>query len=298
MKINWKTVTGTITVLGIVGVTAYCIKKSLDAKKQAAESITVEEAMAEVQAKKELEEQLAETSATEEYEEDEDLPFIVAKPVFNIDEIEKVKPTIIEGGELDFEYNFVPVLDRPFSEVMTEEDNVLNYESNSKQARMQFIRMELAEWGALEETYSNMLHLFKIDFQPTNDGDWALRNTILDYRVQFFGFESKWSKEITMADVILHYARALQFECDETVSHWVEHILDYTGLDAYLTPEEREDKINRLNNHTFFNQETNTYGPFGLSEDEFRSAQFIAGRNIDDKVTYDIEFNEFLKTFL
>lgn len=194
----------------------------------------------------------------------------------------------------DFTYDHISFT-VPLIETMTEEDKVLRYEPSSNDARNQFIKMELAEWVPMEDSYSVMLSLFTFPFRPANDGDWDLKTRIIDYRVQFFGFDSRWSKEVTYADVILHYARESVFNVGEDMRYWVNYFLDYTDFDVRQSSHRVDLVLDKLNNHTYHNKARDTFGLFGLSKESFKGAIDVASRNIDNSVTYEIEFNEFLK---
>ena len=187
---------------------------------------------------------------------------------------------------------------RPWIETMTEEDKVLRYEPSSLDALHQFKRMELAEWAAVEDTHQTLARLFEFPFQPKNDGDDMLRTQIIDYRVQFFGFGSRWAQQVSFADVILHYARCAEFNVGESVKYWVEYFLEFNDLYHSYSSYTLDEALNSLNSHTYFNEERQTFGLFGLTRGSMDQAIQIANRNIDRSVTYEIEFNEFLKSCL
>ncbi len=176
------------------------------------------------------------------------------------------------------------------------EDKTLRYDPNSADAKHQFIRMELADWEPNHDVYRILLQLFEFTFIPKNNGDEILRTQIIDYKVQFFGFNSKWNKEISFADVILHYARAAEFNCGESVSYWVEYFLEFNEIEWDSTSQHIDDILDRLNNHSYFNEERQTFGLFGLTRESMDQAIRIANMSVDGAVTYEIEFNEFLKS--
>lgn len=176
------------------------------------------------------------------------------------------------------------------------EDEELRHEPNSVAAKHQFIRMELADWTPQDDVYRIMLQLFEFAFVPTTDGDDVLRTKIIDYKVQFFGFNSRWNKEVSYADVIFHYARCAEFECGENVRYWVEYFLEFNDLEQDSTSRQIDTLLLRLNSHTYFNEERHTFGLFGLTRESMDQAIRIANMNIDRSVTYEIEFNEFLKS--
>jgi hypothetical protein len=176
------------------------------------------------------------------------------------------------------------------------EDKTLRYDPNSIDAKHQFIRMELADWQPDNDVYRILLQLFEFTFVPRNRGDEILRTQIMDYKVQFFGYNSKWNKEISFADVILHYARAAEFNCGESIPYWVEYFLEFNEIEWDSTSQHIDMILDRLNTHSYFNEERQTFGLFGLTRESMDNAIKIANRNVDRSVTYEIEFNEFLKS--
>lgn len=212
-------------------------------------------------------------------------------PVY--DKYERVDENI-DGPRLTVE----PLIDFHYFEegIDPKEDKTLRHDPNSDEARHQYIRMELADWRPDNDVYRILIQLFEIPFIPNNDGDEILRTQIIDHKVQFYGWNSRWNKEVSFADVIFHYARAAEFNCGESVLYWVEYFLDYTDFEWDSTSEQFDRIVLRLNSHTYFNQERQTFGLFGLTREAMDQAILIASRNLDRSVTYEIEFNEFLKS--
>lgn len=295
---NLRYILGTVTIVVIIGGTIYAIKKSKDAEKLEGEEITVEEAKAMVARGRVAE---AESTYEKTYgfnpgdEEDRKVVKVRAVTEECEEDLDEDIEEIIDDSREMAEYNasFVNA-----TRDNNEEEEELRYEPNSMDARNQFIKMELAEWRPLEDVYQTMMKLFDFPFNPQNDGDDMLRTQIIDYRVQFFGFGSKWSKEVTIADVILHYARSAEFNCGEDLRYWVAYFLDFNELDFTMASHEIDEVLSRLNSHTYFNEERQTFGLFGLTRESMDQAIRIANRNIDRSVTYELEFNEFLKSTL
>lgn len=293
-----KHILGTVTIIAIIGGTIYAIKKHKDLEKTEGEAISLDEARA-IVADKGLEEVIEVKKLTEN--EEPYKSYDTVKVYRYLDELEEDEdedeyedidettdgPSIDEGGwEVGSKYT------------NNEEDEELRFEPNSKEAREQYIKMELAEWIPLEDTYETLLRLFDFPFKPKNDGDHILMTQIIDFKVQFFGFESKWAREVSIADIILHYARAAEFNCGESVRYWAEYFLDFNELDYTQPSHEIDDILDSLNSHAYFNEERQTFGLFGLTRESMDQAIKIANRNIDRSVTYEIEFNEFLKSCL
>lgn len=177
----------------------------------------------------------------------------------------------------------------------TEEDTTMMHEPNSIEARNQYVRMELAEWSTSDDTYAILNRLFDFPFNPKTDGDYDLKTRIIDYRVNFFGFGSRWAKEVTFAEVILHYARLANFNYDESVRYWADYFLQFVEIGPNTSSRDMDDVIDSLNNHMYANRDTATFGLFGLTSEQMNRAVDIANKNIDNSLTYEIEFNEFLK---
>jgi len=318
MSSKWRYIFGTATIALIVGGTIYAIKKSKDAEKEAEQAISLDEARAIVKSKQ--------TEETEELIED-----IVGDSEETVEtklhKIKGVKAThIVYDEELEYDDEYGdeeddPLRDdypeitediegpaltvEPLNDFMYFEDGInpkedikLRYDPNSVEAKHQFIRMELADWEPNQDVYRIMLQLFEFPFIPTNDGDEILRTQVIDYKVQFYGYNSKWNKEVSYADIVFHYARAAEFNCGESVQHWVEHFLWQTELEWDSSSHQFDTIIMRLNNHSYYNEERQTFGLFGLTRNYMDQAIRIANMNIDRSVTYEIEFNEFLKSCL
>ena len=198
-----------------------------------------------------------------------------------------------------FHYSDVPDMTVPEAETMTEEDKILKYDPNSREALNQYIRMELSEWPAVSAPYRRMLDLFEIEFKPTNDGDIDLVTRIQDYKEEFFGPNSQWIEHITIADLILYYAKRSEFNCGGMISEWADKFLEASEL---LSPEpghySQDEAISLLVNHKFHNKRLNSFGLFGISGQAWQSAQQIAEMNFDRQITFEIEFNEMIKEIM
>lgn len=308
MNAKWRYILGTVTIVTIVGGTIYAIKKAKDLERQEEQAISVEEAQAIArEAKEDIQEEdseevitvLTTAVALEDSEEQEEVIHI-RKPILVIpgdEEDEDEYPDVdeqIEGPILTVE----PLIEFSYIEEGIDnpkEDKTLRFEQNSDQAKHQYIRMELADWEPSTEVYQILLRLFEIPFIPMNDGDDILRTQIIDYKVQFFGWGSKWNREVSFAEVILHYAKAAEYNCGESVAFWAEHFLYSAGFRNEQSSEQFDIMIMRLNSHSHFNDHTQTFSLFGFNRQRADECIKLANRNIDRAVTYEIEFNEFLK---
>jgi hypothetical protein len=305
MSSKWNYVFGAVTIGLIVGGTIYAIKKSKDAEKQEEQAITLEEARAIVNSGKrnddaELVEEARIITEIEVVESKKPAVKLVNEVVEeeDFDEYEEdYEEEEIEGPSIP---TVEPLKDFYYIEegINPKEDKVLRFDRNSDDAKHQFIRMELADWEPGDATYRIILQLFEFPFIPTNVGDEILRTQVIDYKVQFFGFGSKWCREVSFADIMFHYARRAEFDCGESVQYWIDYFLQFNAFSWDSTSHEMDTHILRLNSHTYFNEERQTFGLFGLTRESMDNAIKIANRNIDRSLTYEIEFNEFLKSNL
>ena len=315
MSSKWRYILGTATIALIVGGTIYAIKKSKDAEKEEGEAISLDEAREIVKSKQTKESENTEDSVEEVIEEEPKTHKIKGVKASSIiydemlgeefDELDEDDPLRDDYPEITEEiegptFTVEPLTDfmyiDPNCDIDPKEDKRLRYDPNSPEAKHQFIRMELADWQPNHPVYRVMLQLFEFPFIPTNDGDEILRTQVIDYKVQFYGWNSKWNKEVSYADIMFHYARGAEFNCGESVQFWVEHFLDHIEFDWTNTSQQFDTQIMRLNNHSYFNEERQTFGLFGLTRNSMDQAIRIANMNIDRSVTYEIEFNEFLKS--
>lgn len=321
MSNKWKYIFGATTITLIVGGVVYAIIKSKQAEKEEEQSISLSEAREIVANKKNKDSGWGDsyTPTTDEIEEYEDKIHFESN-IEVVEETESRKIQAVKASDIneededlddeDDEYENInehtpspsiePLKDFLYYEegIDPKEDKELRYEPNSVEAKHQFIRMELADWEPNNDIYRIMIQLFEFAFVPTSDGDEILRTQIIDYKVQFFGFGSRWNKEVSFADVIFHYARTAEFNCGESVAYWVEYFLDFNEFEWDSTSHRIDTLILRLNSHTYFNEERQTFGLFGLTRESMDQAIRIANMNIDRSVTYEIEFNEFLKSCL
>ena len=304
MSAKWNYILGTVTIVTIIGCTVYAIKKSKDLEKQEEAAMTVEEAEALVKASQsnsENEVVTIQTTAATLENNGEEVVVHIKKPILLVTDDENdveddAYPEVEEGIEGPL-LTVEPIGEFFYIEegINPKEDKTLRFHPDSLEAKHQFIRMELADWDPSHEVYQILLRLYDIPFIPTNDGDDILRTQVIDYKVQFFGWGSKWNKEVSFADVVLHYAKAAEFNCGESVPFWTEHFLYASGFRQDMSSVEFDTLIMRLNSHSHFNEELQTFSLFGISRNRADEAIRIANRNIDRAVTYEIEFNEFLK---
>ena len=177
-----------------------------------------------------------------------------------------------------------------------EEEEKLLHDPDSLEAKMQFIEMKLAEWHHEEGARLMLFNLFAFPFKPTNEEDKLLRKVLSYNREEFFGPDSKWNSQITWGDVILHYAENLEFNLGHNIVYWAEFILYNMEIDTTTSSETVDEMLADLSNHIFYNN-FDEFGLFGLNDDQLDNAYLIADDQVDPSLTFDIQFNEYLKGY-
>ena len=253
---------GGVTMFSIIGFTAYAIYEYKKQNRLREEVYSVEEITLEIQQREEEEiDELFESGDTDGFREE-----------------------MVEVGIHEYE---------DLSEVM-EEDEKLRHNPNSKEAREQFIFMNLAEWRPDSDDYNMLMYLFTFPFEPKVEEDRRLRDVLIDERTTFFGEGSKWNNRITWGDVVLHYARKSVFNLDKSMDYWVGLFLDNMGVNYLMSSNSIGAILKDLTNHYHFNDDGN-FGMFGLDEDALTDVYAMADREPDSDVSFNIEYNEFLK---
>ena len=262
---NEKTryVLGAVTITAVLSFTAYAIYEYKKVSKQMEEAITVDQAQKEIEDAKDRE----------------------IEERYNNGETDGLREEMVEIGLEEYE--------NPTE--MEEEEMVLKHDPNSREARDQFIKMKIAEWSPGDEAHDLLIYLFTFPFKPTREDDKLLRKVLIYNREDFFGPDSKWNSRITWADVILHYAGLLEFNLGESINYWTEFLLDNMGVSVVMSSESLDKLLLELSNHTFYNDDTNRFGLFGLNDDELDNAYLVADGQVEPGLTFEIQFNELLK---
>ena len=290
-----KKVMGLFTFSVLVGGTAYCIYKYMEKQKldEGGEGeITLAEARELLkQREREVEQSTAKVAEAFGMSQDE---------IGDMIDEARDEASFNSSFKTSQGYDFYDGLDYqiPLAQTLTEEDNKLRFEPNTIQARDQFIKMELSELVPSQPEYQIMKRLYDFNFEPLNDGDDTLYTQLADYRSGFFGEESKWIHNVSMADVICHYARLTDFEVGGSVGHWIIEFVNNAQFNELDTSGRFQKIIQELNQHSYTVDDGIHWGFFGLNNYDMTQGQRIADETIDGEMTYEIEFNEHLKKLI
>jgi len=311
---------GTLTIVGVLGLTAYSIYLWRKQKKIDEGTITIDEAR---EIARGTEEEIDATEIREGFVTDDNIRVKLTDVYFNngvamvdrshrenkvvldSDDTIKVAMTpeeidakIREEEERQVEEEIKKEQEKYIAEpeaVWHEDEGAgkLRHDPNSDEALYQFHNMELAEWRPSDSVFQTMVHLYSIPFVPTNDGDANLFSKLVDHRSNFFGKSSKWNDKITFADVITYYARRADYDLEESYGFWIRHFISINNLDD-MDDDELECVVADMVSHNYYNDGWDSWGLFGLCDNHMREAEEIARGYVENSVTFEIEFNVFM----
>lgn len=290
-----KQVIGWLTIAGVVGLTAYAIHEYRKNKKERDLYISIEEAREIAHEKLNKIKNNVGSKPEVSFEVDmEYIPEYVETENMN----SKDKKVIIKDDKLEMDLE-MPILEDDNILLEDEGDGTLRYDPNSEAALQQYIDSEIVTWADDKWTHEVFRVLFDIPFVPTNDGDRDFYDRLASNRENFFGANTMWSKQITFGDVVSHFAHHLDFNLNGSVKYWGRRLVILSGLADYIPniddTEQLEMAIEDMNNHVYFNGRDKKHGLFGLTDEFYDMALETASNNIDNELTYEIEYQTFLK---
>ena len=179
-----------------------------------------------------------------------------------------------------------------------EEEEKLLHDTNSQAAMGQFIGMELSD---IED--ANVLkvmdELFKIGIDLSGGPDEIVQARLVENRANFFGV-SKWTEDVSIADLLINFARLEAFDMDADIEHTLLVYLENLGI--YDATEPLKFDINRLNVQAFLAHEwayEGMLGMFGLDEHEawevLVDQERVTGRQ---QSTFQGQYNKHMEALL
>lgn len=149
---------------------------------------------------------------------------------------------------------------RDLQQSIEEEEIVLKYEPESIAALSQYKMMKLAGIGLENERLRDMLfRLFDIEYVAKCEDDVNLYSTLIYEREDFFG-EGKYTKNVTYAELLLHFADSADFDLDihpdKLLTDMLRNIDIHVGTGTY-TLEERLESVAR---HEYYFRDFEQYG--------------------------------------
>jgi hypothetical protein len=144
----------------------------------------------------------------------------------------------------------------------------LRFDKDSNEALEQYKDMLLAGFDQDTNTYKTLRRLFDTPFEATNEKDDSIMQRVADRRIDFFGDDSKWIYECTMADVILDFAISADYDMDQGVEYWSGRIVGALGFNSESPQALIEAAAKHIQDCSYehFTQGTTLYGLFSLDK--------------------------------
>lgn len=153
-----------------------------------------------------------------------------------------------------------------------EEEHDLKYDPNSDEALEQWVSIKTA--NVMKVSNVRILYrLFEHEWiipEECHEADSILMDNLVEERLEFFGPESKWINQVTIAEVILHLAGLLEFDLGEDIPvDWLEFMFENLLLYPNIDDEDLMELLNDLTNHQYYVDGDNYgHGVFRLKEPE------------------------------
>lgn len=133
------------------------------------------------------------------------------------------------------------------------DEGQLRFPPNSREAMEQYKAYRLAELGQFTPQRDVMYRMFEDPFEPTLPEDSQVLDHIREARIEFFGEESHFVNQASMAEVYLHFAFLVAVDLDIVFELKVAQLLEVTGITPQTTSLERINIFQALNDHQFQN---------------------------------------------
>jgi len=153
----------------------------------------------------------------------------------------KVRELIHEGKELDY----------------------LRFNKDSNEALMQYKAMKMADIRMGSTTFDILWRLFNIPYTHIDSPeDDTVRLNCIDDRKDFFGEDSDWNEEVTIADIVLYFAELMSADFDKSVDYFANELVANMGIQHAFPQRELEKRMNQFMAHDLYT--ASGFGMFGL----------------------------------
>lgn len=311
----------TITILGIVGGVAYVTYRSYQTYKAeteggiSGEDIRLQRDIEE--AKKTVAEHEANVAASREDDEEaviEEDPIHIADEV--LDEIEARREMLVirpqipleategpseEGSTADDYFDEEEAIDELDDSLNTDgiiierTDEKLRHDPNSKAAIDQYKLMIMSEFEHDPDIYDTLVKTWDVLFKPVNERDETVELHIWEERCRFFGEDSIFVNDATMAELFIFYANKLSYDYDVDPLYALRSIFFSIGINDTTGTTEIDDIMRQLMHHDYVSRK-NRYGIFGITMEDYenRIKTYPQVRiNGNEDIGFDMEYNVF-----
>lgn len=301
-----------IATLGIIGGITYVIYRSYQTYKAETEGgisgedirlqRDIEEAkktVAEYEAKKaaHMEEDVQPISSIQD-EIKEIREMVVIRPQIPL---ETTEPPVEEGSTADDYFDEEEAIDELDDSLDTDgifkerKEEKLRHDPNSQAAIDQYKLMIMSDFESDPDTYDTLVKTWDESFMPVNERDETVQLHIWEERCRFFGNDSIFSEQATMAELLIFYANKLSYDYDVDPIYALKSIFYTLNINDTTGETEIGTVMSQLLWHNFVNKDT-MYGLFGLPMDIYekriKAYPQVIFRNNND-VGFDMEYNVF-----
>lgn len=179
------------------------------------------------------------------------------------DHIEGVYPEWVLHGGHNLISDYKLALDIYMLYGREKEDLVdMKYGANTPEAMAQYKAMKLAD-VQMSSWWNIIYRLFEVRFNPINEMDDNIKTSILSDREEFFGENSIYSNEVSIGELILHFADLMSLDFGESTDYFAEWLVSNLciGLDD---PESDYVELGyKIENHDLYTKKG--FGMFGLT---------------------------------
>ena len=171
----------------------------------------------------------------------------------------------------------------------------LRHDPNSQAAIDQYKLMIMSDFENDPDTYDTLLKTWDESFKPINERDETVMLHIWEERCRFFGEDSIYSEQATMAELFIFYANKLSYDYDVAPLYGLKSIFYVLGINDTTGETEISNVMRQITHHDFVNRD-NMYGIFGLPMQKYESRiQTYPQVSIksNDDVGFDMEYNVF-----
>lgn len=176
--------------------------------------------------------------------------------------------------------------------------DTLRYDANSEEAYEQYAAMIMSDYEIDPDIHETLTKLFEYTIGVYNRRDAIIRENIIEDRTRFFGKDSKFILDMTMAELIIFYADKLSDDIGMDIVEAMRIILDAIELTPDRPKDVYEATVSDLTMHSYWNSD-NRYGLFGIEEEEYTELYDFpeVAVHSDKDISYDMEYSVFMEHY-
>lgn len=173
--------------------------------------------------------------------------------------------------------------------------DTLRYDANSEEAYDQYAAMIMSDYEIDPDVHETLKKLFNYTISVYNRRDSIVRENIIEDRTRFFGKDSRFIMDMTMAEMVIFYADKLSDDIGMDIVDAMRIILDAIELTPDRPKDVYEATVSDLTTHNYWNSDMR-YGLFGIQEEEYNELYEFpeVAVHSDKDISYDMEYSVFM----